>query len=382
MIFIDIRYLLNYTLLLSRNLKIFVSLSVNGYDNIEQVNNLANELDEIDRKYGDTAVNPGDKFYNKRVREKHDAFNKLKALIPLVLERLVLSTYLLSPSYGYQSVAIEWIHYKKDASQVNVLCYILLNSTSNFLKYHLMKALFDISDQFSIEQIEQVQRSLAVYKETENTGQTTLKSSLLQHIGSLLTYSISDIILDSYLWRDVENKFYHSLSGVTKYRLKSLYAIRNASLFKNFNDCRRSFVGKDSVLYVYHGSSADGLRMIAKHGFREPDSKASDDEIIKALDGGYFGRGIYHGYAADYAILYSERYRKSNEILLSAVLPGRSYSVKKGGEKFGEICEPGYDSHVSPEKKELVIFRSEQILPLFIIEFMEIPHSDVFEEPL
>lgn len=353
-----------------------------GIDNIEEIDKLAKTLDQIDEKYGKSAANPSDILYNRRVAEKEHVFNKIKALVPLIADHLSLPAYLLSASYGYQNVAIQWIQYKKDSSQVNVLCYILLNSASNFLKYHLLAALFEIVDQCSIEQLQQIERSLIAYKVPDGTGQDILISKLLKIIRLLLTFSISNILLDSYLWRDVENKFFNSLSGLTKYRLKNLHAIRNELLFQKFENCRRSFCGKDNILYLYHGASAKSLRMIAKEGFREVHDNTTIFEKSKPLDAGYFGKGIYHGFAADYAILYSERYRQSNEILFSAVLPGRSYIVKKGGEKLGKGCEPNHDSHISPENKELVVFRSEQILPLFIIEFIEVPHSLISEESI
>jgi len=69
-------------------------------------------------------------------------------------------------------------------------------------------------------------------------------------------------------------------------------------------------------------------------------------------------------------------------LILSMVLPGRSYIVKKGGEKYGQAREPGFDSHISPESKEIVLFESRQILPLFIIRFKRVPNADIVEERL
>jgi hypothetical protein len=66
--------------------------------------------------------------------------------------------------------------------------------------------------------------------------------------------------------------------------------------------------------------------------------------------------------------------------MLSMVLPGRSYTVKKGHEKYGKACEAGFNSHISPESKEIVLFKSAQILPLFIIRFERAPTEDMREE--
>lgn len=42
----------------------------------------------------------------------------------------------------------------------------------------------------------------------------------------------------------------------------------------------------------------------------------------------------------------------------------------------GKPCEPGYDAHYSPSKKELVIFNPKQILPCFVIEMTKVEYSD------
>ena len=77
-----------------------------------------------------------------------------------------------------------------------------------------------------------------------------------------------------------------------------------------------------------------------------------------------------------------EKFAKElDKILLSVVLPRRSYIVKKGREKFDQDCESDFHSHISPESKEIVLFQSAQILPLFIIRFKRIPNATIIEEP-
>jgi aprataxin and PNK-like factor len=152
-------------------------------------------------------------------------------------------------------------------------------------------------------------------------------------------------------------------------------------LFDQFHTYRDHLGKNNKSLFVYHGSTSKALKAIAKQGFLEPKELAHMSDSISTLDPGYFGHGIYQGFAADYAIHYAERYKNSDKILLSIVLPGRSYIVKKGGEKYGQDCEPGFDSHISPESKEIVLFQSAQILPLFIIRFKRIPNAKITEEP-
>jgi hypothetical protein len=257
---------------------------------------------------------------------------------------------------------------------------MLLNSSSNFLKYYILGTLTEISDQCDYHQLVQIQQTLFAYLPPEQTSRLEMKKYLLKKIKQQIDFSVNDIIKDSYWWKDVESKFFNSLSGISQYRLCDLQIIRNKRLVERFDQCRVQFREHNQILFVYHGSSPEYLQAIAQDGFREVNTLDHMSDSISTLDPGYFGRGIYQGFAADYAIHYAERYRNSNEIMLSMALPGRSYIVKKGGEKFGRNCEPNFDSHISPEGKEIVLFRSAQILPLFIIRFIRVPNSEIVEE--
>lgn len=207
------------------------------------------------------------------------------------------------------------------------------------------------------------------------------KNQLLELIKPQIEFSISDIEKNSYWWRDVEGQFFNSLAGTSQYRLCAVQSVRNKRLFDQFHAYREQLKENGQIRSVYHGSTSQSLRAIAKQGFLEPHALARMSNTISTLDEGYFGRGIYQGFAADYAIHYAENYKNSDEILLSMVLPGRWYTVKKGREKFGQDCESGFHSHISPESKEIVLFQSAQILPLFIIRFKRIPNATITEEP-
>lgn len=81
---------------------------------------------------------------------------------------------------------------------------------------------------------------------------------------------------------------------------------------------------------------------------------------MKLLDDGFFGKGIYLSFYADYAMFYSEE-RKSDQVLLSQVLPGKSFRCS--GRMDGADCQKGYHSHYSPKGNEvspvlLVILKS------------------------
>ncbi|CAF5203823.1 unnamed protein product, partial [Rotaria magnacalcarata] len=55
---------------------------------------------------------------------------------------------------------------------------------------------------------------------------------------------------------------------------------------------------------------------------------------------------------------------------------------EEAGEELGRNCEPGFDSHISPEAKEIVLFQSAQVLPIFIIRFVRVASTQIVEEEL
>jgi hypothetical protein len=347
---------------------------------MNKLENLAKQLDELDDKFKNDPKDRSDPAWNTHVAKKDAIVDKIYELFPTVPDAFPLPRYLLSSSIGYQTMAIVWSRFKKDPSHLNVICYMLLNSSSNFLTYHILHALTAVKSQCDYEQLCQIEQTLLSYSPPRETARYATKKQLLEIIETEIEFSISDIVQDSYWWRDVESKFFNSLAGMVQYRLCALQIIRNKRLFEQFHTYRAQLRKNNKILFVYHGSTPQSLQAIAKKGFLEPNMLADMSNTISTLDPGYFGRGIYQGFAADYAIHYAEHYKRSDEILLSMVSPGRSYIVKKGGEKYGQECEPGYDSHISPESKEIVLFQSAQILPLFIIRFKRIPNAEITEE--
>ncbi|CAF4858452.1 unnamed protein product [Rotaria sp. Silwood1] len=284
---------------------------------MEELDHLAEALDNINIQYGSDGKDRSNPLWAKRVAEKDDVVHEMYKLVQTVSDSFPLTSYLISQSHGRQIVALQRIRFKKNPVHLDLVCYMLLNSSSNFYQFHTLNTL---------------------------------------------------------------------AARISQYRISNLYVIRNHRLFQQFEDYRSKFRQHVQIMFVYHGSSRECLRAIAKNGFLEPKELSQMSNIdlkshkISILDSGYFGRGIYQGFAADYAIHYAETYKNSDEIILSAVLPGHSYTVKKGGEKFGRHCEPDFDSHISPEAKEIVLFKSAQILPMFIIRFVRVPNEKIAEE--
>lgn len=349
---------------------------------MQNLESLAKRLDDIDAERKRDGYDRSNPLWHEFVRQKDGIVDEMENLLPDVSDALLIVQFLLSPSLGRQTVAVVWIKCRKDPSHLNTICYMLLNCPSNFLTYHVLNVLWALVDQCDYHQLCQLKQTLMCYAPPDGTSRHGTKLRLLETIEPQINYSVCEIIKDTYWWRDVESKFFNSLSGTSQFRLRGLKIIRNKQLFNKFTEYRSRSSSNAQVLYVYHGSSPNSLQAISRNGFLAPEMCATlAHQAPKQLDPGYFGRGIYHGFAADYAIHYAESYKNSDEIMLSMILPGRSYTVKKGGEKFGKTCEPGFDSHISPENKEIVLFKSEQILPLFIIRFERIPNANIAEEP-
>ena len=349
---------------------------------MNSLENLAKKIDELDENFKKELKNRTDPSWNQFIEQKDAIVEQITELFPTISDSLPTLQFLLSPSIGYQIVAVAWSRFKKDPSQLNILCYMLLNSSSKFLMHHVLAALIDLKSQCDYEQLCHIKRTLQLYSPPAQSSRDKTKQEQLKIIEPQIEFSISEIVQDSYWWRDVESKLYNSLPGMSQYRICELQVIRNKKLFEQFHAYHSQLGKNDQTVFVYHGSTPQSLRTIAEEGFLESNMFAHSSIKISTPDLGYFGRGIYQGFPADYAIHYSEKYKHSDEILLSIVSSGRSYAVKIGGERFEEDSQSDSDSrsYVIPESKRIVLFQPAQILPLFIIRFKRVSNTPIAEE--
>jgi len=130
----------------------------------------------------------------------------------------------------------------------------------------------------------------------------------------------------------------------------------------------------------FHGTSSDSIQKICASNFLHPNNLKPaaqkgkknaakhnmKEKPVELLDDGYFGKGIYFTTFSDYALWYSEE-RNSDQVLLSKLLPGKSYKCTQRMD--GQGLKKGYHSHISPKGNEIVIFDPDQILPRYIIYF-------------
>ncbi|ELP84927.1 hypothetical protein EIN_003120 [Entamoeba invadens IP1] len=163
----------------------------------------------------------------------------------------------------------------------------------------------------------------------------------------------------------VHTKFFQTMSCAQgNYVVDKIGIVVNKALKMQFNATKTEFNAKGfgEEEWAFHGSSQDAIQSISKSGFLMP----KNNNKTAQLDSGFFGSGIYLTFYSDYALFYSEQ-RKSNQMLLCQVLPGKSFKCKKRMD--GKKLEKGYDSHFSPKGNEIVMFNPKAILPKYIIQF-------------
>jgi len=184
-------------------------------------------------------------------------------------------------------------------------------------------------------------------------------------------------------------KFYETMSKAqANFSVIEVGVIVNTKLKKNFSKKKMEINAYHNQEmkedWGFHGTTRDSIMKIAQNGFLLPDelkalskaqtkSKKSNSQPkhqkpIDLLDDGYYGKGIYFTTFSDYALWYSEE-RNSDQVLLSKLLIGKPYRCDQRMDGLGLM--KGYDCHVSPKGNEIVLFSKEQILPRYIITFVE-----------
>jgi hypothetical protein len=172
----------------------------------------------------------------------------------------------------------------------------------------------------------------------------------------------------------VSHSFHASLAQLSTYdsvrfELTRIDKVNNDALsgafygrLKALHDAHHS----PAVLEVYHGTHPRNIPLIL----------ANNLQMHKAgqLDKGWFGAGLYFSKHADYTFIYNTtgEFRPVEAgdegcVLQCSILPGTSYPTTK--LMMGAPCQAGFDSHVSPNGFEHVVFSSDQILPRYVLHY-------------
>ncbi|KAL8572703.1 hypothetical protein ACOMHN_049832 [Nucella lapillus] len=172
---------------------------------------------------------------------------------------------------------------------------------------------------------------------------------------------------DQIHFRLAESQFYRLLSGDDnqRYQVTKVQYVVNSTLVKKFKAGREKLKktrGEDMSYPVlgFHGTDESNIVPICESGFRMPGESAFKEKT----DAGWYGAGIYFSEYPSYSMDYIDG---AERLLLCQVLPGKVYDCTE--IKEGSKLQKGFDSHMSPDKKELVIFNSDCILPNYIVHY-------------
>ncbi|KAH3778194.1 hypothetical protein DPMN_179647 [Dreissena polymorpha] len=175
-------------------------------------------------------------------------------------------------------------------------------------------------------------------------------------------------------FRLAESQFYRLLNtGMTKTNLVKVEYVLNPDLVHHFRECRESLKKKHGEEFSYpvlafHGTMETNIKPICETGFKIP----GDNGHAHRTDTGWYGKGVYFSEYPAYSMGYIQG---ATQLLLCQVLPGKAYQCTK--LIHGHSLMKSYDSHVSPCKKELVIFNKYHILPQYIVHYQ--PNAGEFK---
>eukprot|EP00026_Physarum_polycephalum_P002052 Phypoly_transcript_02056.p1 GENE.Phypoly_transcript_02056~~Phypoly_transcript_02056.p1 ORF type:complete len:782 (-),score=205.77 Phypoly_transcript_02056:108-2453(-) len=162
-------------------------------------------------------------------------------------------------------------------------------------------------------------------------------------------------------FRTAESQFHRLMETNTQSKVALVEYIVNPDLHAKFEAKRKEFekLGYGKPLLAFHGTAEKNINLICKTNFCVPGKG-----VAHATDSGWYGKGIYFSEYPDYSMGYI---KDCTRLLLSKVLLGNPFQCK--GLITGQPLMKGYDSHISPCGKELVIFSPDQILPIYIVHY-------------
>lgn len=167
-------------------------------------------------------------------------------------------------------------------------------------------------------------------------------------------------------FRLAESQFYRLMAGRDgNCSVNKVQYIVNPPLVKQFNQTREKFKKsrgdqESRPILVFHGTQDANIKPIVENNFKVPGQQGFQHRT----DTGYYGRGVYFSEYPKYSMSYIQG---TQQLLMSQILPGKVYRCT--GKIQGSALQTGYDSHLSPDGNEWVIFDNKQILPFYIVHY-------------
>lgn len=159
-----------------------------------------------------------------------------------------------------------------------------------------------------------------------------------------------------------------------RFSVSGVRSIHNAPLRKQYDEAKKKWAKEKGGgqpmppdMDVYHGTHTSNVEAIATNNI----SMAKKGK----LDPGWFGAGLYFSKHADYCFMYCQlggklavaKAGQEGRLLRFRVMPGRINQLSELAT--GKPQKEGFDSNVSPEDFELVLFQETLALPTHIIDF-------------
>ncbi|UJR09457.1 hypothetical protein I4U23_013696 [Adineta vaga] len=166
-------------------------------------------------------------------------------------------------------------------------------------------------------------------------------------------------------FRLAESQFYRLLSGYATAQVNKVEYVCNPILIDRFNKAREELKKKRGEqcsypVLAFHGTAVKNIQPICEKGFKVPGQAG----FQHATDNGFWGRGTYFSEYPNYSMSYI---KGATKLLLCQILQGKIFQCTQLID--GADLQDGFDSHCSPDKKELIIFRSDYILPQYIVHY-------------
>ena len=123
---------------------------------------------------------------------------------------------------------------------------------------------------------------------------------------------------------------------------------------------------------VFHGTLRKNVTSIIQHGFRLPGKERHTSRFIS-----HWGPGIYCSPYGTYSYNYGHSWDNTGltmldpdltvAIFVCAVVRGTPYQCESPKLKKYTGLEPGFDSYVSDNQREWIVFEEERIIPLCLL---------------
>jgi len=159
-------------------------------------------------------------------------------------------------------------------------------------------------------------------------------------------------------FRTAESQVYRlageELAGL---KIEQVDYVVNPVLTRKWNRIKAQSGEFGDVILGFHGTDQSNIDNICQENFSMSHlGEGSGDK-------GWYGRGIYF---SSYPGVAAQYMRGANKLLLCQLIPGR---VFKASRHDGQPLKAGYDSHVSEDGTETVIFDVNRILPTYVVHF-------------